>query len=580
MLSTMRFKIIAIILCFTLSVLGKSISEKQTDPDWWKHAVFYQIYPRSFKDSNNDGDGDLKGILQKLSHLKDAGVDALWMSPIMESPQVDQGYDISDYYTIDSIFGNMDDLKNLIHEVHELGLRVILDFVPNHTSDQHEWFKASENGTEEYKDYYVWVDGTPDKPPNNWLSNFRGSAWTWSEKRQQYYLHQFMEQQPDLNYRHPKVHEEMKNILRYYMDLGIDGFRIDAMLCAYEDEELRDEPRSYLPGVGPDESKYLLHIYTNHQPETYELLYEWRQFVDEYAEKHNVETKVLMTEASGTFNQTIYYYGHPDGSTLGAHFCFNFFLIENFNLNISNAYDIMRIVYNWVDDLPKIFIPNWVIGNHDNRRAATRYGPDDRDGWNMLAQLLPGIAVTYNGEEFGQEDGEVTYEQGQDPSARNRSIFEQVSRDFERTPLQWDNTTNAGFNEGAKTWLPVSKKYHELNLASQLDENELSHYNIYKTLVQKRQESPARIGTTDIWALSEDSFVLKRSYENKHIVLAFKLGWHNHTEEESILIPGISCENGTIALTNVGSNYTIGSSVNLQDLKLRPHESLVLDITC
>ncbi|XP_044749033.1 maltase 1-like [Coccinella septempunctata] len=565
-----------------LTFLGVLVNTRslQGDQNWWKHARFYQIYPRSFKDSNNDGDGDLPGILEKLPHLVDLGANGVWLSPIMESPQVDQGYDISNYMKIDPRFGTLDDLKLLIEKAHEQGIKVIMDFVPNHTSDQHEWFKASENRTEGYEDYYVWVDGTPDKLPNNWLSSFSGTAWEWSEKRQQYYLHQFTIQQPDLNYRNPKVHEEMKKVLKFYMDLGVDGFRIDAILCAYEDDRFLDEPRSYEPDVDPENHDFLDHIYTENQPETYELVYEWRKFVDDYVAENGGDSKVLMTEVYADLDKTIPYYGSADGSTLGAHFTFNFFMIQKFNLNISDANDLQRIINNWMDALPSIYTSNWVIGNHDNRRYPTRLGNENKDGFNMLVSLLPGVAITYNGEEFGQEDGEVKYEEGQDPSARDPAIFEKTSRDFERTPLQWDNTTNAGFNDGAKTWLPVSEKYHQLNLQSQLDEGQISHYQIYKALNRKRQEDTARLGSTNVWALSNDSIVLRRSYEGKHIALAFKLGWHGNNQPETLLVPGVSCQNGTVAVSSVGSQYEKGQIVSVQSLVLQPHEAVVIDITC
>ncbi|XP_045480246.1 maltase 1-like [Harmonia axyridis] len=563
----------AVALPFLSSVLCSSGEE------WWQHGVFYQVYPRSFRDVNNDGNGDLAGVIEKLDHFKDAGVDGVWLSPIMQSPQIDAGYDISDYYKIEDMYGHIDDLKELIKKAHEIGIKIILDFVPNHTSNLHKWFQESENGNEEYKDYYVWADAKEDgSPPNNWISVFRGSAWQWSDKRKQYYLHHFVKEQPDLNYRNPKVREDMKKILVYYMDIGVDGFRVDAIPYLVEDKELRDEPRSYNPNVSEEDNDYLKHIYTNNQPETYEVIYDWRKLVDDYTANHGGDARILMTEAYADLEHTMPYYGTPDGSQKGSHFTFNFFFITNFNKNISTAHDISRIVYMWKNALPSIYTSNWVLGNHDNRRIPTRLGVENIDGFNMLVQLLPGIAVTYNGEEFGQEDGEVTYEQGKDPSARNRSIFEATSRDFERTPFQWDDTINAGFNEGAEPWLPVSEKYKKTNLASQLDEKVLSHYQIYKALTRKRKEDPTRIGSTDIWAISDDVIVLKRSHGNKHTVLAFKLGWHDKNEEETVYVPSVGAKGATVALTNVGSSYKIGSVINPQNFKLKPHESLVLDI--
>ncbi|KAK9870027.1 hypothetical protein WA026_006122 [Henosepilachna vigintioctopunctata] len=367
--------------------------------------------------------------------------------------------------------------------------------------------------------------------------------------------------------------------MKFYLDIGIDGFRIDAILYAYEDENLKDEPRSG-EDVAPDDHDYLDHIYTANLPETYALVYEWRKFVDDYVVENGGNSKVLMTEVYADLNQTIPYYGKPDGSVLGAHFTFNFFLIKGFNMNVSDAYDLEYIVKNWLHALPDIYTSNWVLGNHDNRRVSTRLGEGNKDGFNMLVTLLPGIAVTYNGEEFGQDDGEVTFEQRQDPSALDPESFEKVGRDFERTPLQWDNTINAGFNQGAKPWLPVSEKYHKLNLANQLEEGNVSYYQNYKALIKKRQERPARFGSTDIWALSSDTVVLKRSFGNEHIVLAFKLGWHNNDKEETVSVPGISCKHGVVALTNVGSKYKVGDSVTVQNLVLQPHESLVIDIIC
>ncbi|KAK9870029.1 hypothetical protein WA026_006124 [Henosepilachna vigintioctopunctata] len=554
-------------------------SRAETDEDWWTHGVFYQIYPRSFKDSNNDGDGDLQGIINKLDHFKDAGLTGVWLSPIMKSPQVDAGYDISDYYSIDPMYGSMEDLKNLIEKAHELGIKVILDFVPNHTSNQHEWFKASENGTEEYRDFYVWVDGTPDKPPNNWISVFKNSAWKWSTKREQWYLHQFLEAQPDLNYWNPEVRKALHRILIYYMDLGIDGFRVDAVPYLVEDKLLRDEPRSYDPNAQPNEPDYLIHTYTKDTDDTFDVVYEFREVVDEYTKKNGGSTRILMSEAYAPLDKTMRYYGTSDGSRLGAHFTFNFFFVS-LNLNVTTAYDIEALVYKWIDNLPNIYVSNWVIGNHDNRRVSTRCGVENVDGFNMLVNLLPGIGVTYNGEEIGQEDGEVSYEQGKDPAARNKSTFYKESRDFERTPFQWDDTINAGFNEGHETWLPVSGNYHETNLAAQKEANGLSHYKIYREVLKKRQEDPAALGDTNIWSLSEDVLVLKRTLGNSHIVLAFKLGWHNNTIPEEVFIPGIKCNKAIVAITNVGSAYNIGDALNPLQFTLNPHDSIVLDINC
>ncbi|KAK9870026.1 hypothetical protein WA026_006120 [Henosepilachna vigintioctopunctata] len=422
--------------------------------NWWKNGIIYQVYPRSFKDSNNDGNGDLAGVIDKLPYLKSTGVDCVWLSPIMKSPQVDAGYDISDYYAIDKMYGNMNDFKELIGKAHELGLKIMLDFVPNHTSDQHRWFKESEKGNAKFKDFYVWRNAKKKgSPPNNWLSVFGGSAWQWSKKRKQFYLHQFAKEQPDLNFRNPAVRDEMKKVLVYYLDLGVDAFRIDAVKFLFEDEQFRDEPRSSDPNATPASHAYLDHIYTNNLPETFALLSEWRQLVDEYSETQGGPSRILVSEVYDDLYNTLQYYGTPE--RIGVHFTFNFFFITNLKQDISRAHDIARIVYTWQNALPAGKVTNWVIGNHDNHRVPTRLGAKNIDGFNMLLLLLPGVAVTYNGEEFGQDDGDVPFEQGKDPAAKDRATFNLLSRDFERTPMQWDDSTNAGFNEGAKPWLPV-----------------------------------------------------------------------------------------------------------------------------
>ncbi|KAK9870031.1 hypothetical protein WA026_006126 [Henosepilachna vigintioctopunctata] len=562
-----------------LCIQVEETSEVLADEAWWKHAVFYQIYPRSFKDSDNDGNGDLLGILDKLKHLVDAGVTGVWLSPIFKSPQKDAGYDISDYYSVDPLYGSIADLKRLIEEAHRLRLKIILDFVPNHTSNQHKWFIASENGEEYYKDFYVWVNGTSKKPPNNWISVFKDSAWKWSNKRQQWYLHQFLDVQPDLNYRNKDVRKALHQILIYYMDIGIDGFRVDAVPFFVEDKLLRNEPRTNKPNVQPNDPDYLNHIYTRDTDETFEVVYELREVVDNYTRLHGGDARILMTEAYSSLDKTQRYYGTYDGRRLGAHFSFNFYFVK-INLNKTSSKEIRDYVETWINSLPKIYVSNWVIGNHDNSRAATRFGPKNVDGFNILVSLLPGIGVTYNGEEIGQEDGEVSFEESRDPSARNKSTFKQDSRDFERTPFQWDTTLNAGFNRGHRPWLPVSEKYHQTNLAAQKNSSSLTHYKIYREVLKKRQEPPAKYGDTNISAFSEDVLILKRSLGSSHIVLVFKFGGDKSPESERVYIPSIDCNIAKIALTNIDSDYSIGATLDPRTFVIKSHESLLLDITC
>ncbi|XP_030768081.1 maltase 2-like [Sitophilus oryzae] len=433
------------------------------------------------------------GIIQKLDFIQTTGIDAIWLSPIFKSPQVDNGYDISDYRDIDEMYGSLDDLKQLVEEAHKRGIKVILDYVPNHTSDQHKWFQASLNKESGYEDFYVWkdaviVNGTRSAP-NNWVSEFKGTAWEWSEQRQQYYLHKFSIAQPDLNYRNPDVVKEMKDVLRYWLDFGVDGFRMDVAYALFEDSRFQDEPLSGDPTAEPGDYTYLSHIYTENQNETLDMIYQFREFLDEYNANQSYP-RVLMTEVYSDINTTMLYFGTADRSRLGAHFTFNFWtFITGLQKGFSGV-DLLNSIWNWIDHMPEGYTSNWVLGNHDQNRVSTRFGPENIDALNMLVSILPGVQVTYNGEEIGQENGEVTCAEGYDPQAiKNCSTFNETSRDFERTPIQWDSTVNAGFNNGTKPWLPVSQKYLQTNLQNQnvTGPGVNSHYKVYKDLLSLRK---------------------------------------------------------------------------------------------
>jgi alpha-glucosidase len=354
-----KFVLLLLSLC-TNSVLAK---------DWWETAAFYQIYPRSFQDSDGDGIGDLNGITQRLTYLKDLGITAFWLSPIFKSPMKDFGYDISDFYSIHPEYGTMADFEKLVKTAKELGLKVILDFVPNHSSDENEWFKKSVKREAGFEDYYLWHPGKPNSAnesnplvPSNWLSAFKYSAWQWNDERKEYYYHAFAVQQPDLNYRNPEVLNEMKNTLIFWLDKGIDGFRIDAVPNVFEIQpdstgNYIDEP---LSGTTEDSDsyKYLSHIYTTDQKETTDLVYQWRALMDEYQNQHGGETRVIMTEIYSKINFVMEYYGNETHE--GAHMPFNFQFILNLNKE-SNADDYKRLSDLWMTNMPKGRTPNWVV---------------------------------------------------------------------------------------------------------------------------------------------------------------------------------------------------------------------------
>ncbi|XP_025831773.1 maltase 1-like isoform X2 [Agrilus planipennis] len=328
--------------------------------DWWKYATFYQIYPRSFKDSDGDGMGDLNGITSKLQHLVNAGITAAWLSPIFKSPGVDAGYDISDFRDIDEKFGTMSDFEQLIKTAHELGLKIILDYVPNHTSDQHVWFQLSKNKTEGYKDYFIWKKGyNSTAPPNNWLSRFGYSAWEYVAERDEYYYHQFTTAQPDLDFRNPKVIQEMNDVMTFWLDKGVDGFRIDAVNYLFEISDFRDEPLSdNYENYEPYDNRYLKHIYVMDQPESPGMIYQWRKHVDNYKTQNGGDTRVLMTEGYTDISTTMLYYGNETAD--GAHFTFNFFFITN-TTSRSTANEIASVIKRWFQYMPNGRVPNWVV---------------------------------------------------------------------------------------------------------------------------------------------------------------------------------------------------------------------------
>jgi alpha-glucosidase len=335
---------------------------------WYSGANFYQIYPRSFMDSNGDGVGDLKGIKSKLQYLKDLGIDGVWLSPIYKSPMADFGYDISDFRDIHGEFGTLQDFEELTTACKKIGLRLILDFVPNHSSDEHEWFKKSERRDPGYEDYFIWSDGKHDNVsnslvyPNNWISSFRYSAWRWSDIRQQFYYHNYHYKQPDLNYRNAKLVQEMIDILTYWMEKGVDGFRIDAIQALFErvntDGSFPDEPRSYNPNCDRYDECSLTHIYTQDQNETYGMAYQWRALVDAFSTNHKTDPKVLMTECYSSISLAQKFYG--TNTVKGSHIPFNFELIKRLK-KTSTAEDYKTAIEDWLNLMPAGQMANWVV---------------------------------------------------------------------------------------------------------------------------------------------------------------------------------------------------------------------------
>ncbi|KAJ8250646.1 hypothetical protein COCON_G00225680 [Conger conger] len=424
---------------------------------WWQSSAVYQIYPRSFKDSDNDGVGDLKGIKEKLDHFDYLNIKAIWISPFYKSPMKDFGYDIEDFREIDPLFGTMKDFEDLLNAMHDKGLKLIMDFIPNHTSDKHKWFLLSQNRTSRYEDYYIWANCTPFAPPNNWVSVFGNSSWTYDEARGQCYLHQFLKEQPDLNFRNPLVRQEMKAIMQFWLDKGVDGFRMDAVKHMLEAAHLRNEPQVD-PDMPPEDvnSEFdLYHDYTTSQLGLHDILRNWRVEMDRYSREPG-RYRFMVTESYDyeEIEKTMMYYGTE--TVKESDFPFNFYLIDlPQQLSGEGAFSLVN---RWMTNMPKGKWANWVVGNHDKPRIASSAGRAYTRVINMLLLTLPGTPTTYYGEEIGMENVNVT--EIQDPFGK---FNPNASRDPQRSPMQWNAEPYAGFSRN-ETWLPIHPDYATVNV--------------------------------------------------------------------------------------------------------------------
>ncbi|KAL2720254.1 hypothetical protein V1478_010520 [Vespula squamosa] len=559
-------KVVLLGLC--LSSLASAASS-----DWYKNSLIYQVYPRSFKDSNGDGIGDLNGITSKLEHIADIGSDALWLSPIYTSPQADFGYDIANFTDVNPEYGTLEDFDKLVAKAKSLGLKVILDYVPNHSSHEHEWFKKSVKRIQPYDDYYIWrnatyVNGTR-QPPNNWLSVFGGSAWEWNEERGQYYFHQFVAGQPDLNYRNKDLDQEMKDVYSFWMDRGVEGFRIDAINHMFEDPRFLDEPSANRPDLPADDYDTLDHIYTKNLNETYDVLASWRKLLNEHSNKIKGDYKMFLTEAYTDFDLTVRYY--KSGSTVP----FNFMFIADLN-NGSSAPDFKRLTDRWMNNLPsKDYVANWVVGNHDNHRSASRYGKERADELNMLSMILPGVSVVYNGDEIGMLDRDFTYEETVDPAGcqAGPDRYYLKSRDPERTPFQWDNSTSAGFSTSNKTWLPVHSNYKTLNLAVQ-KKSPISHYKVFKALAALKKKPIIANGSLEVILVTEKVLGVVRRLPGSTVVLLVNFS-HSAVQVDARTWLNIP-EELVVYTASVESKITSGNKVKTSSYVLPGTASVVL----
>ncbi|MBI3152142.1 MAG: alpha-glucosidase [Chloroflexi bacterium] len=503
----------------------------ENNTPWYHRTTIYQIYPRSFYDSNSDGIGDLQGIIQKLDYIHGLGFETIWISPFFASPQADTGYDISNYTDIAPEYGTMDDALRLIEEVHQRGMKIVFDMVMNHTSIEHPWFKESQSSRNNPKsDWYIWRDsphpflgegpGVRAKP-NNWQSLTGGSGWHYSAERGQYFWSSFLPFQPDLNYRNSEVKRAMFDIVHFWLSQGVDGFRLDIFNVIYKDAEFRDNPFSFkLLPTEDDPSGFFQEVkYNLNQPESFEFAKEFRSVCDEFGDK------ILLGEVSGDRSTIRKFLGDEVNNGLGLVFDF-----EMLNFQFSADY-FRKIIQRIEAHFPNPFMPVYVFSNHDRRRSIHKLGGDLHKA-KLLAMLqltVRGVPCMYYGEEIGMTDLPLPFNSAFDPIPHKfkfipRFVFDflgmTINRDEVRTPMQWDGRKNAGFSSAEKTWLPVHGNYKEINVEKESGEDDSLLHTVQSVLKIRRQEKAIQEGSLQILnGLPEDVLGYSRKFEDEKIVL-------------------------------------------------------------
>jgi alpha-glucosidase len=527
---------------------------------WWQAGVIYQIYPRSFQDTDDDGIGDLRGIERRLEYLINLGVAAIWISPIYPSPMVDFGYDVADYCDVDPRFGTLADFDDLLTQAHRRGLKVLLDFVPNHTSDQHAWFVESRSSQENQKrNWYIWRDPAADGgPPNNWISDFGGSAWEWDEVTGQYYYHAFLKEQPDLNWRHPAVRAAMYDVMRFWFDRGVDGFRIDVLWHMLKAADFPNNPpnRAYRPEMG--EMHRLIQLHSTDQPEVHRIAAEMRDIADSYDAKGKGE-RVLIGEIYLPVDRLMHYYG---GERPGVHLPLNFQLIDA----LWDARSLATLITNYEAALPPGGWPNWVLGNHDRPRVAARHGQAQARVAAVLLLTLRGTPTLYYGDELGLSDVAIEPSEVRDPRELREPGLA-LGRDPVRTPMPWDESENAGFTT-AKPWLPLHADWPTRNVA-RMTEDRRSILALYRRLLALRRDCPAlSIGDFVLLNVQDDILAYARRHDSERLIVVLNLGARQH----GLQLPDWAHGSRSLLSTVEDAALVEGGTV-----LLRSHEAVVLE---
>ena len=483
---------------------------KTTSHEWWSSAVIYEIAPISFQDSDGDGKGDLLGLLSRIEYLKWLGVDAVWLTPIYKSPFRDLGYDISDYRAIDPAFGDLAEFDRLIAALHDAGIKLILDFVPNHTSHDHAWFIESKSSRDNAKaDWYIWADPAQNGgPPNNWLSRFGGSAWEWSEQRGQYYYHSFLLEQPDLNWRNPQLREALADVMRFWLDRGVDGLRVDASAVLIKDHLLRDNPPDPDGHSKPPPQRFIP-IFTDDRPEAMTCIEFIRAVIDEYP------ARLLCGEVQGKTDRIGHFYG-TESTSPRLHLPLNFALLDT----PWNALSLQAAIDAYLNALPDGAWPVWIIGGHDKQRIASKIGQAAMRVAAMLLLTLKGTPFFFMGDEIGRERVQIPAERVQDPFETHVPGYD-LSRDPERAPMRWDDTPKGGFTIG-EPWLPLEADGSRNVLQQRQDRASL--LQLFQRLIAMRRMQPClQHGEQEPIRSRNDVFAYRRVLGDRALLIALNM---------------------------------------------------------
>lgn len=523
---------------------------------WWQRGVIYQIWLRSFYDTDGNGNGDLAGLTAKLDYLRWLGVDIIWLSPIYPSPLAESGYDISDYTAVHPMYGSLEEFDRLLAAAHERGLKLVLDFVPSHTSDAHSWFVEARTSRESPKrDWYLWADPKEDgAPPSNWVGCFGGSAWTYDKETGQFYEHAFLPQQPDLNWRNPEVQLAVLDAMRFWLARGVDGFRMDAIWHIIKDDQLRDNPPNpdYTPDLPPDNA--LIPEFTRNRPEAHDVIAMMRRVVEEY------DDRMLGGELYMSADEMMAYYGTPERPELHV----------PFNLQLSvlpwEAQALGEYIEEYMAALPEGAWPNWAVSTHDSSRIASRAGPRGARLAALLLLSLPGTPTIYYGDEIGMASVEIPRGEIEDPREL-LTPYLGLGRDPSRTPMRWNGEPNADFTTG-EPWLPVGDDLAAINVSTQ-SEDPRSMLTLYRHLIGLRRKMPAlRAGGFRMLQRNDKLIVYERPLDDDGLLVALNFSW----EPQTIELDGEWANARLILSTDPDRE---GETVD-GGLKLRPEEGVIL----